>query len=149
MIENKDSEILIGYLHFNDISVYTEGGLGKLKLQGSADTVVIELRTNEGWEKPHMHLYNDDFHCAIRLDVPEYFIHGPWKDTLNAKQQKIFHNFMSQKNLNKKETNWEHGSKLFNKTFRRHELITSVQPNYTLLGAEKLYYRIICKGEGG
>ena len=50
MIENKDPEILIGYLHFNDISVYTEGGLGQLKLQGSADTVVVEVRTNEGWE---------------------------------------------------------------------------------------------------
>ena len=48
MIENKDPEILIGYLHFNDISIYTEGGLGKLKLQGSADTVVVEVRTNEG-----------------------------------------------------------------------------------------------------
>lgn len=57
--------------------------------------VDVSVYRREGENIPHLHLdCGDSFSCCIRLEVPEYFIHGGHQDILNSKQRKQFDRYM-------------------------------------------------------
>ena len=107
-----------------------------LDMKGRIKTVIVELRTNEGWEKPHVHVRNEYVNIAVRLDVPEYFIHPHAKDTFNNnKQKEIFDEFMRKTTPIGDETYWEYCKRVFNMINipEGHPLKTKEQPDYTKL----------------
>ena len=95
--------------------------------------MTVEVYTNEGWEKPHLHLYNDHFKCAIRLDVNQYFLHGQYTDKLNDAQAKIFDKFMREKIKRRNTTKWDYAVDTFNLHYDDHSITVKEQPDYTKL----------------
>ena len=131
---NEDDYILIGQLElFEDHDTIVEIALGDLNLKNKAKSVTIELFLREGWEKPHLHLYNDHFNCAIRLDTNEYFIHNKYKDKLNDKQAKLFDNFMNSCDKGVKINRWTMVKYEFNREFPRHIIDIEDKPDYSML----------------
>ena len=132
---NENDYILIGDLElFEDHDSFVEKVIGNLNLKNKAKLLTIELFLREGWQKPHIHLYNDHFKCAIRLDTNEYFIHGNYKDKLNDKQAKLFDTFMrgsvdGPRFLSK----WEYCIFTFNTEFPDHKIKIKEQSNYTMI----------------
>ena len=57
---------------------------------------------------PHFHLISesDGFYSAIRLDVPEYFLHGKYSDTLNSSEKKALQKFLSKDAEYEDTSNW-------------------------------------------
>lgn len=124
--------LLIGFMNLFDSSFINESTLkDSLNFQGKVKTVTISIRPKEGWQKPHIHLENEKIHCAIRLDTPEYFIHGIYVDTLNNKQAKLFDEFMREGNGN--ISKWEIARNFFNQHFKNHKIKVINQPDYTKL----------------
>ena len=131
---NENDYILIGDLElFEDHDQFVENTLGNLNLKNKAKLLTIELFLREGWQKPHIHLYNDHFKCAIRLDTNEYFIHGNYKDKLNDKQAKLFDNFMREKIKFRETTKWMLSIDNFNNEFPDHPIKIQEQPDYTMI----------------
>lgn len=132
-----DSDVCyIGMFELDDLPEYvSEDKLGTLNLKGEIKSVIVEIRTNEGWEKPHLHVHNDNFNTAVRLDVCEYFHHYPYDDFFNNKKQaKEFDEFMRSKNYNGM-TNWEYAKMVFNNYYgpSGHPLKADEQPDYSEL----------------
>ena len=131
---DENDYILIGDLElFEDHDSFVEKVIGNLNLKNKAKLVIIELFLREGWQKPHLHLYNDHFKCAIRLDTNEYFIHGNYKDKLNDKQAKLFDNFMREKIKFRETTKWMLSIDNFNNEFPDHPIKIQEQPDYTMI----------------
>jgi hypothetical protein len=122
---------LLGEIELFDDYYYSEYVLGDVNMKRKVKSVTVELYTSEGWEKPHLHLYNDHFKCAIRLDVNQYFIHGKYQDKLNDNQAKLFDDFMRTKD--DAITTWMLAKELFNRQFRDHKITVKEQPDYTKL----------------
>ena len=129
---NDNDYILLGILDlFNSDNMNLV--LGDIDLKKKTKLVTVELYLREGWEKPHIHLYNDNFNCAIRLDTAEYFIHNKYKDKLNDNQAKLFNEFMKEKNANEFLTRWQYCIETFNRQFSNHSIRLKTQPNYNML----------------
>lgn len=132
-----DISIIGFYIDEDIIDVVSEDTLAKnINLKNKVKSVAVEIRTNEGWEKPHLHVLNEHFNCAIRLDKPEYFIHPGAPDTFhNNKQKKIFDDFMGSLIYDKSMTYWEYARFIFNNIFgpKGHPLNCSKKPDYTKL----------------
>ena len=76
------------------------------------DKYEIWIRTNDPGNKPHMHIWDSgtrgqEFHCCVRLDVPEYFIHEGKEDILNSNQRKELIKFLKAPYRRFGITNWE------------------------------------------
>ena len=127
--------VMIGQIElFNDHDAVVEYVLGDLNLKGKAKTVTVELYTKEGWEKPHLHVYNDHFSTAIRLDTNEYFIHGKYKDKFNDKQAKLFDTFMREIMKGPVEVSrWAYCVLTFNAQYPNKLITVKEQPNYTMI----------------
>lgn len=110
-----------------------ESVIGALNLGKKTKTVTVELYNREGWEKPHLHVYNDYFKCAIRLDINQYFKHGYHQDTLNDSQAKKFDAFMREKIPYTNNTNWTFAVTEFNRQFPDKAIKVKEQPDYTKL----------------
>jgi len=133
---NDDIDV-IGFLKLED-DVITEVTLDDkpLKLGGKkAKDVIVTFRSREGWKNPHLHLENKQgFHCAIRINVPEYFIHGPYTDKLSNNQKKIFNEFMQGKAKGNDVTRWEVCVMMYNLIYGdTHPFKIKTQPDYTKL----------------
>ena len=126
---------IIGYYADDDFQAYIEEKtLGKENFGGKVKYAVVEVRTNEGWEKPHVHILNEYINIAIRLDIPEYFVHEHAPDTFsNNKQKKKFDKFMRSTIVGTDITRWEHAKAAFNVAFPDHPLLLKKQPDYTKL----------------
>lgn len=136
---NPDEDALfIGAIRFSEDDTVEEKVLGKENFQGKVKECIIEFRANEGWEKPHFHIYNKDhsFNCAIRLDCAKYFIHGKYQDTLNKKQAKMFDDFLRLKfRYPDPVTRWKATTDDYYMTFynKKHIELPDEQPDYTKL----------------
>lgn len=81
-IHNDENMCTICEIEFDDVfeesTVYNKL---PVKKHGKCKIAIFE---NEGL-LPHFHIFNKDntFSCCIRLDKPEYFVHGEHKGTLN------------------------------------------------------------------
>ena len=63
--------------------------------------------------KPHFHLEHKEsnFYCAIRLDVPDYFIHDKYTGMLSSGERRALYKFLSRPYVPKKSGSysiWEH-----------------------------------------
>lgn len=131
----------IGYLSCLNLpdsenNIITENKLGRVNMQGKAKTVIVEIRPREGWEKPHVHVYNNDnnkksFKTAIRLDKADYFIHKQYNSIFTDDQARIFDEFMREKIDTNGETRWTKAVKFFNQYYPNHKIDINSQPDYT------------------
>lgn len=134
--ETKEDEAsFLGVINLDEDNdeLVTEDTIGNINLGKKAGNVIVSVRLREGWEKPHMHLEGNDFHCAVRLDIPDHFIHKPYIDTLSKKQAKIFNEYMKSKVTGSFITKWELAASIFNNKFEDHPLKITKQPDYTKL----------------
>lgn len=131
--------VLLGQIELFDDHYYAvEQVLGDLNLKSKAKNVTVELCTrDEGDYIPHVHVYNNHFNAAIRLDKNEYFIHGKYQDTFNDNQAKLFDVFMREKPKNTFATRWETAVTSFNYLHEKHQVIIKVQPDYTMINYTK------------
>lgn len=107
----------------------------------SIGTVQALVRPRERGVIPHFHIhimsdnsYNNDI--TIRLDKPEYFIHGNHTGMLNSKDRKKLANFMKEVYA-RSTTNWEY---LVLKWENDHpDILIDMEecPNYRLLPDKK------------
>lgn len=135
-----DDYVLLGTIElFDNHDPIVEKVLGNINLKNKVKMVTVELYLREGWEKPHLHIYNNDksFNCAVRLDVNSYFIHGDYKDVLNEKQAKLFDNFMKENPKNVSVSRWRYAVDTFNLEFPEHPIKTKEQPKYSMLNYTK------------
>ena len=75
------------------------------------------IKTMEIWvyqdeeTKPHFHVTSEQngFYSAIRLDIPEYFVHGKYRGTLSFDEVRALNDFLSERYTSKyiKGTNWD------------------------------------------
>ena len=133
---NDNDYVLLGELElFDSYDNIVQKVIGNINIKGKAKNVIVELYLREGWEKPHVHLYNNEtgFKCAIRLDTNSYFIHGKYTDKLNDKQSKLFDEFMSKKIGPNNNTRWSYAVTSFNMEFPNHPIKTKNQPKYSML----------------
>lgn len=133
---NDDDYVLLGELElFDTHDTIVQKVLGDINLKGKAKNVIVELYLREGWEKPHLHVYNKEvgFFAAIRLDINSYFIHGKYKDKLNDKQAKLFDEFMSNKAKNVSISRWRYAVDTFNMEFPDHSIKVKDKPKYIML----------------
>ncbi len=131
---DREDYMILGQLElFEDHDPFVENTLGNLNLKNKAKLVTVELFLREGWSKPHLHLYNDHFNCAIRLDTNEYFKHGKYQDKLNDKQAKLFDTFMREISSSTNMPRWIFARAVFNNEFPDHMIKTTEQPNYIMI----------------
>ena len=102
-------------------------------------TCVIMIYPNDNYDDtghPHVHVVptNGKSDVCVRLDVPEYFVHGHHKGKFNNSQAKIFDTVMRQKSDNGK-TIWERAVKIYNDV-RSPKITLKKQPDYTRLNDE-------------
>ena len=70
--------------------LYEMAEVDRIELGGKL--YIVDVFADEGDNKPHFHLHpkggrkKDDI--IIRIDVPEYFLHGSYSKTLNDKEKK-------------------------------------------------------------
>ena len=70
--------------------LYEMAEVDRIELGGKL--YIVDVFSDEGDYKPHFHLHpkggrkKDDI--VIRIDVPEYFLHGSYSRTLNTKEKK-------------------------------------------------------------
>lgn len=115
--DDDEDAFLSGYMHFDDLII--------------PDFYMVII-VREDWKKPHIHLENESFHCAIRLDRPEYFIHDIYTDKLNNKQAKLFDEYMdSIDDLG--HTVWQYAMATVKLRLKRHKIKVTKQPDYTKL----------------
>lgn len=126
----------IDFINLDTDDIVEEAKLGEVNLKKVAKLCVVEFRTNEGWEKPHFHIFSlfHKFQCAVRLDIPDYFIHNPYTDTLTNEQSKILDAFLRRSNKHQDMTRWEEAKALYDAQFgKTHPLSTNTQPDYSEL----------------
>lgn len=133
---------LLGELElFDDYTM--EHVLGELNLKKETKKVIVELYTrDEGDNIPHVHLYNDHFRSAIRLDINQYFLHGKHKKKLNDDQTKLFDSFMREMPKGTFVTRWQLAVSIFNMLHPKNMITIKEQPDYT-----KLNYTVNLKDE--
>ena len=76
------------------------------------DDYEVYVNTDDPGKIPHFHYRKKNdwnkFHTCIKIEKPEYFIHGNKDGILNNKQKKALINFLKSKPNNKRyNTNWE------------------------------------------
>ena len=110
------------------------------------DKWVIEVRDDDGGNKPHFHIWqgmdkNGNDHqkeVCIKILEPEYFPHGKYKDTLTAKQAKKLNIRLDDKiKVNDKVTTlWGHICDVWNANYaERNSMIgpDAMKPDYSKL----------------
>ena len=85
--------------------------------------------------KPHFHLISEEknFFTAIRLDVPEYFLHGKYKDKLNSAERKALNVFLLKDYDDDliKGTNWQFLRATWNSTSNeKYKCKVKIMPDY-------------------
>lgn len=131
---------LLGQLElFNDHDCIVEKVLGDVNLKKQIKLVTVELYTrNEGDHIPHVHVYNDHFATAIRLDTNQYFHHGDYyTGWFNDDQAKIFDKFMREIPKGSFVTRWQLAVSLFNMDHSKNNITIKEQPDYTMLNYTK------------
>lgn len=78
------------------------------------DRIQIIIYTDDLGKIPHLHFKSERLNGCIRLDRPEYFIHGHHTSTLNTKQIRSFVKFMKSPHRHGGMTNWEYTLMLWN-----------------------------------
>ena len=135
MGSSEDVSIVGFYIDETFPDYIMEDTLGEINFGSKLKTAIVEIRTKEGWTKPHVHILNEKFNIAVRLDVPEYFIHPHAEDIFSSnKQAKKFDEFMRSKTY-EGQTYWEWARTIFNNRFgpEGHPLKCDKQPDYTKL----------------
>lgn len=109
-------------------------------------TFEVYVNTDDAGKIPHFHVRDKDdweaFHTCIKIEEPEYFLHGNKTDVLNAKERKALQEFMT--DYPKKGSffgedghrlnNWEYVKMLWNMNNSDVEVDdNTAQPDYTLL----------------
>lgn len=103
------------------------------------DKYEIWIRTDDPGKYPHMHIWDystkgKKFHCCVRLDKPEYFIHTGKEDTLNSTNKKELIKFLNKEYGGLGITNWKRILMLWNDNNSDvHIDIDSEMPDYTKL----------------
>lgn len=86
------------------------------QISGNGVTFEIYVNTNDAGKVPHFHMRDmnewDKFHTCIRIDAPEYFLHGTKQDTLSSKEKKLLADFMEAPT--RKALYDEHGNRINN-----------------------------------
>lgn len=96
--------------------------------------------TDDSEHIPHVHVRDratkgKEFHTCVKLDAPEYFIHGTKRDVFNSKQLEEFVAFMNAKpRFSLEKTNWNHAVNEWNNNNDNSNVITDdgcLIPDYT------------------
>ena len=107
----------------------------------------IHIRSNEGYDIPHFHLYIKDgkntnngsnpktFHTCIRLDTPEYFHHKPYTGVLSNSEARILYKSLQRvyKKDKSKRTYWEVIVEEWNNDTEKKNIDVNSMPDYRLL----------------
>lgn len=99
----------------------------------------IVIGENEGHNIPHFHIFDaqSNMCIAIKLDKPEYFIHGKYTYTLNSKEKKLLVNWLNSSKITKAIKNFEPKNNWENLVFAwnvvNNDNINPEQVNYNLL----------------
>lgn len=80
----------------------------------------VYVWTDDAGKIPHVHVRDSNsqgmnFETCVRLDKPEYFLHGHYTDKMNHKQRKVFADFMRAKPIKAHfNTNYEFAVEMWN-----------------------------------
>lgn len=124
---------IIGEIDFDEF--FYERGITGPKLTQGVGKVKISAYGGER-EIPHFHVWSKakNFWCAIKLNTPEYFIHGKYVDILNNTQLKAVVKFLkstcAEKESEKGETNWDFLKCDWNSTSRINYCTVETMPDY-------------------
>lgn len=117
--------------------------IGEIPMRGC--TFEIYVNTDYSGKIPHFHVRNKNdwnlFHTCVRIDCPEYFLHGNKQDKFNTKEKKVLNEFMSEpckKPLFDENgirlNNWKYLCTLWDINNSDVEIDPkTIQPDYTLL----------------
>lgn len=71
-------------------------------------TVEIRQRETCGKGIPHFHVYGKNgFETCVKIQSPEYFLHGKYKDKFNGKEILALIEFLNSGSKSGEKTNWE------------------------------------------
>jgi len=98
---------------------------------------VVTVRTNDNGYNPHFHVFDSNtngskFSSCIRIDVPEYFVHGHYQDTLNTGDRDALAVFLQQISPRdgQHRTNWERIVDEWNRNPNRPRVRCVKMPDY-------------------
>ena len=96
---------------------------------------IVDVFADEGDYKPHFHLHpkgslKKSDEILIRIDVPEYFLHGVYRKTLNSKERKELVTELS--SVFEGDSLWEAIRKNWNR-LHRDRTVHCDMPNYEKL----------------
>lgn len=124
-VNNKDTQYL-----------YEMAEVDRIELGGKL--YIVDVFADEGEDVPHFHLHpkggrkKDDI--IIRIDVPEYFLHGNYSKTLNAKEKKELISALSDEYDG--ESLWEAIRRGWNR-LHRNKRVDVEMPDYSELPGKK------------
>ncbi len=119
--------VCIGKIALPEYDLFSEADLGKVNFKGKIKTAVIECRTREGINIPHVHISSKGFLSAICINEAKYFSHNQYTGTFdNPKQCELFDKFM-RTNKKESETNWQYCRRIFKEKGAK---VVEYQPNY-------------------
>lgn len=127
--------------HLQDIEGMSR--IGEVSMHGTSFEIYVN--TDDAGKIPHFHVRCKDdwsvFHTCVKIEVPEYFLHGSKQDTFNSKERKALQDFMTQPTKKKlfdedgnRMNNWQYTCMLWDSNNSDVEIDPEVmQPGYTLL----------------
>lgn len=125
-----------------DLTLREEDLLEIARIGFTSDGYEVYINTDDPGNIPHFHYRKKgswEGHTCIRLDKPEYFLHGNKQAILNNKQKKELIYFLSAKPLKAKKfgTNWEFLLSMWNVNNSDIEISEDVQmPDYNKLSGK-------------
>ena len=129
-VDQERNKVVLGCIHFPP-----RNSLEKENL------VLVITPFDEGWQSPHINLVNFSFHCSIRADIPRYYFHEEYQDTLTDEEAKTLNVFLSK--TSDKISRWELAMDLSEPNYGiGHCILAQDQPDYSLLNNEHLYFRM-------
>lgn len=141
--EKRRKEIIVECIH-NE--VFKKQRLDEMARVGNMEQYDIIVYTDDMGYIPHVHVIDKgtrggEFNTCIRLDKPDYFIHGNHSDIFNSKERRRFNEFMHEPSRNiHYRNNYEAAVNLWNDNnsdsyiqLREDENGDVIVPDYTLL----------------
>lgn len=119
-------------------SIYLEEEITRYKSGGkSGNTLILDVRGNEGDRVPHFHFYTNDHKIdgCVSIYNAEYFPHRNHKSKLTNKETKILNYILSQRESPDDKTYWEKIKEYWNHAKNNKKVFSLInkQPDYSKL----------------
>lgn len=118
--------------------------LYEMAQMGSFGKLYIIIFSNDPGYIPHFHILNHPnpkkatFKCCLKIETPEYFMHGDYKNILNSKQVKQLIEFLKSERF-PNITRWQYMVAAWNDNNSKHSIPDNMpMPDYSTLNLKQL-----------